>query len=171
LGCYNPILLGYWFLCLLLPLYSFLVLAAKKGEKIQISSHSVCGSFGSVFLFWLLFLFWPLYFSFDYCFCFGHCCGLYPLINVWNKTAGVLFNVIWWSSGHHPLSHQFVMIPLLWSTNDVCLDISHMHHNLCYDTLAPLGWFYLVWTWSLSLNVLLIWHIMSTHLIHIHAHI
>jgi hypothetical protein len=39
----------------------FWVLAAKKGEKIQISSHSVCGSFGSVFLFCLLFfLFWPL---------------------------------------------------------------------------------------------------------------
>ena len=35
----------------------FWVLAAKKGEKIQISSHSVCGSFGSVFLFCLLFFF------------------------------------------------------------------------------------------------------------------
>jgi hypothetical protein len=29
----------------------FLVLATKKGEKIQISSHSIYGSFGSVFLF------------------------------------------------------------------------------------------------------------------------
>jgi hypothetical protein len=38
-------------MCLLLPLSLFLVLATKKGEKIQISSHYVCGSFGSLFLF------------------------------------------------------------------------------------------------------------------------
>jgi hypothetical protein len=43
-------------MCLLLPPSLFLVLATKKGEKIQISSHSVCGSFGF------------FYFSFDYCF-------------------------------------------------------------------------------------------------------
>jgi hypothetical protein len=43
-------------MCLLLPLSSFLVLAAKKGEKIQISSHSICGSFGYVFLFIIVFV-------------------------------------------------------------------------------------------------------------------
>jgi hypothetical protein len=51
--------------CLSLSL-RFWYLLPKRGRKSKISSHSVCGSFGYVFLL-------------DY-FCFGHCCGLYPLI-------------------------------------------------------------------------------------------
>ena len=89
--------------CILVSLSVFGT-CCQKGEKIQLL---VCGSFG---------------FLLDY-FCFGHCCGLYPLTIVWNKTVGLLFKVIWWSSGHHLLSYQFVMITSLWSKNDVYLEI------------------------------------------------
>ena len=80
-----------------------------KGEKIQ---SLVCGSFYFVVLsvfFWIIFV-------------FGHCCGLYFTI-VWNKTVGLLFKGIWWSSGHHLLFYQFVMTTLLWSKNNVFLEI------------------------------------------------
>jgi hypothetical protein len=94
-------------------------LLPKRGRKSKISRHSVCGSFGYVILLDYFFVLATVVACILLSLYEIKLLVFYPLIIVWNKTAGFLFKVIWWSSGHHLLSHQFVMIALLWSKNDV----------------------------------------------------